>query len=558
MLELSTDRQSSGFAEEPRLELGVKPSSKYDYIIIGAGSAGCVLANRLTESGERRVLLVEAGGSDRHPLVRIPLGVGKLLTDERFVWKASTAPEAELKNRSLYWPTGKVLGGSSSVNAMVFVRGHSAKYDQWRDSGCPGWGYLDVLPYFKKLEDCPFGDPAYRGRGGPMAVTHLKGDPISDAFVEACVQAGHPRAVDYNAEIAEGAAPLQLSVRKGVRCSVASAYLNPARRRSNLHVVTDAVVGRIVFAGYRATGIRYQLGGETREASASREILLCAGALRSPQLLELSGVGNGEILRGLGVEVVHHLRGVGENLQDHLMARVTFECNCAITVNDFLRKRWFFVKSLVRYIAFRDGLLATPSLTALAFLCTRPELRYPDVRIQSALVSGESRYSSSRATGVDPYSGFHIGGYFIYPESRGRLHIQSLNPQVQPRLEPGYLCQYVDREVIVLLLKAIRRVAAQRALAGFIQREVRPGANFASDSGLLEYARSTGQTCWHFSGTCRMGSDADAVVDPDLRVRGVAGLRVVDASVMPMLVASNINIPTIMIAEKAADLLLRE
>jgi len=532
--------------------------SQYDYVIVGAGSAGCVLANRLSASGRFRVLLLEAGGSDRKLWVRVPLGVGKLLADERFLWRANTEPESELKGNALYWPTGRLIGGSSSVNGMVFVRGHPAKYDEWRATGCPGWGYDEVLPYFKRLEDCPFGDPAERGVGGPIGVTELKGDPVSDAFLEACAQAGYARASDYNGRGAEGAAPLQLSVRHGIRSSTGLAYLAPARQRANLDVLTHSVAERIVFEGRRAVGIRYRIGDETREARARIETLICAGALRSPQLLELSGVGDGERLRALGIDVVLHLHGVGENLQDHLMPRITYECSPRVTVNDLLRNRWFLVRSLLRYMLYRDGLFATSSLNALAYIRTREGLSYPDVRIQSALISGSNRFSTSRDTGVDPYSGFHIGGYFIYPASRGSLHIHSRDPREQPVIRANYLSDALDREVIVLLLKAIRTVARQPALAAVIKREVRPGRDVVTDDELLEYARATGQTCWHPSGTCKMGSGADAVVDSQLHVHGLDALRVVDASVVPMIVASNTNIPTIMIGEKAADLVLRD
>jgi len=532
-------------------------TSGYDIVIVGAGSAGCVLANRLSEDPTRRVLLLEAGGSDRSIWVRIPLGVAKLLTNERFVWKADTEPQPQLNGNRLYWPSGRVLGGSSSVNGMVFARGHRAKYDQWRDGGCPGWGYDDVLPYFRKLEDCAFGDSAYRGRGGPIGVTELKPDAVTQAFLDACVEAGYPRAADYNGALSEGTAPLQVSSRNGIRSSAGLEYLAPARRRANLHVITNAVAERVLFEGRRACGVHYRVGDAVHEVRATREVLLCAGALRSPQLLELSGVGDGERLAALGLPVVQHLRGVGENLQDHLMPRMTFECRPHVTVNDLLSDRWFFARSLARYFVHRDGLFATTTLTGLSYVRTREGLACPDVRIQSALVAAASRYSTSRATGIDPHSGFQIGGYFLYPESRGRLHAQSPDARVQPKIEANYLESAADRDAMVRLMKTIRRVASQPALQRVIVRETRPGLEVASDEALLDYARATAQTCWHPAGTCRMGSGPDAVVDPALRVHGTEGLRVVDASVMPMLVSSNTNIPTIMIAEKAAELIAR-
>jgi choline dehydrogenase len=527
----------------------------YDYVIVGAGSAGCVLANRLSADPQVRVLLLEAGGSDRRLWVRVPLGVGRILDDDRYVWRVDTEVESELHGNRVYWPSGRILGGSSSVNGMLFVRGHPQRYDEWAAAGCPGWTFRDVLPYFMKLEDCRFGDPSYRGRGGPIGVTKLDPDAISAAFIASCQAAGIPGTEDYNDAKAEGTSMLQLSTRNGLRSSASRAYLHPIERRPNLRVLTDALATQVTFDGTQATGVSFRQGGAEHHARAHREVLLCAGAIRSPQLLELSGVGNAELLRELGVRVVRDVPAVGENLQDHLMPRIAFQCRLPITLNDMLLHRWKLARALLRYAIFRDGIFATPSLTAVAFARTRTDLPYPDVRFQTGLISGTSRYSRNPATGLDPHSGFHLGGYFIYPESRGRLHARSRDPAVSPRIEARYLTAPADRRAIVDLLKLMRRVATTEPLRSLVVRELRPGPEVASDDELLDYARRTGQTCWHPTGTCRMGSDSDAVVDPQLRVRGVHGLRVVDASVVPFMVASNTNVPVLMLAEKAADLI---
>ncbi len=527
----------------------------YDYIVVGAGSAGCALASRLSERPDLRVLLIEAGGRDRHPWIRIPLGIGKILSDERFVWKYETEGEPQLDDRKLYWPHGRLLGGSSSVNGMLFVRGEPGRYDEWSEAGCPGWSYAELLPLFKKIEDYREGDPAYRGAGGPVTVTRIDlDDPVSRAFVRACREAGLPANPDYNAAQSEGVANVQLNTRRGLRCSAARAYLHPALGRRNLEVRCNASVRRLIATGNRVSGVIVSSGAEERAVTARGEVILSAGALHSPQLLELSGIGNGEILRRSGIEVVRHLPGVGENLRDHLQSRITFECNAPVTANDILRSRRHAIEAMARYALTRRGLLATSSFRAHAFARSSPQAACSDVRVQCALVSGPSRYVND---GVDPFSGFHIGAYYTNPESRGHVHRRSPDPEEPPLMRGNYLDHPDDRAASASAMRIVRRIASQPALQSVIVREVRPGSGVSSDDELLELVRSTGQTCWHPVGTCRMGTGADAVVDAELRVHGMAGLRVADASVMPFHVSSNTNVPAMVIGEKAAELILR-
>ena len=527
----------------------------YDYIVVGAGSAGCALASRLSERPDLRILLIEAGGRDRHHWVRIPIGIGKILNDERFVWKYETEDEPNLHGRKLYWPHGRLLGGSSSVNGMLYVRGERDRYDEWAAAGCPGWSYSNLFPLFKKIEDDRAGDPAYRGTGGPVTVTRIEiDDPVSRAFEQACREFGLPANPDYNAAQTEGVAQVQLNTRRGLRCSSARAYLHPALARRNLDVRSNASVRRLVTSGNRVSGVVMSLDAEETEVSADREVILCAGALHSPQLLELSGIGDGEILRDRGVEVVRHLPGVGENLRDHLQPRITFECNAPVTANDILRSRRHAVKAMARYALTRRGLFATSSFKVHAFARSGPQAAHADVRVQCALVSGPSRYVGD---GVDPFSGFHIGAYYINPESRGNVHIRSPDPEEPPRIHANYLDHPGDRAASTSAMQIVRRLARQPAMRSVIVREVRPGPDVSTDDEFLDFVRDTGQTCWHPVGTCRMGDGEDAVVDAELRVHGMAGLRVADASVIPFHVSSNTNVPAMVIGEKAADLILR-
>jgi len=533
----------------------VDKQGTFDYIVVGGGSAGCVIASRLSEQRNRRVLLLEAGGGDNRLWTRIPLGVGKLVNDPTCLWEAVAGPEPFLGNRSVRWTSGRIMGGGSSVNGMLAVRGNPSRYDDWKDSGCPGMNYDDLLPYFKKLESCAFSVSDKRGRGGPIGISRIESEPIGAAFVEACKTAGLDFLEDFNSDFREGATFMQASIMKGRRMSASRAYIDPIRSRDNLVIRKNAVVHRVLFDGLQAKGVEVNESGRMVQYLVSREVILCAGAIRSPQVLELSGIGSASIIARHGIKPVLDMPGVGENLQDHYMVRICFKSAAPYTIFDFLGSNWYKVRELAKYAVSRRGMFACGSLTAMAFLKSQPSLTYPDIRIQLGLSSGAQRVSKNKNSGLDPFSAFHIGGYYVHPQSRGSLHIQSSDPRIAPAITANYLQAEQDRRITVDIVRRIRAIANEPALKGLIEEEIRPGPAVETDTEIIRYAQETGDTCWHPLGTCRMGVDEHSVVDHEFRVRGIQGLRIADASVVPFQVSSNTNIPTIAVAEKAADLI---
>ncbi|CUI61448.1 choline dehydrogenase [Achromobacter xylosoxidans] len=531
-------------------------SDAVDYIVVGAGSAGCVLANRLSANGQHSVCLLEAGPPDRSPWIHIPIGYGKTMFHKVLNWGYYTEPDPNMLDRRIYWPRGRTLGGSSAINGLIYIRGQRQDYDAWVAAGNPGWSWEECLPYFRKLENNDLGPGATRGTEGPLNATSIKTPhPLVEGLIGAARALGLPHVTDFNSGDQEGVGYYQLTTRNGRRCSTAVAYLRPARGRANLRVETGAHAMAVLFEGSRACGVRYRQDGQVRTLRARREVILCAGALQSPQLLQLSGVGPAALLRRFGIGVVRDLPGVGENLQDHLQIRLIYETRRPITTNDQLRTLHGRAAMGLQWLLFRGGPLAVGINQGGLFCRVDPASATPDTQFHFATLSADMAGGK-----VHPFSGCTYSVCQLRPSSRGTVRLRSADPFEAPAMQPNYLSTELDRRMTVAAVKYARRLAATEPLAGLMKREFRPGPDVQSDDEILHFCREYGATIFHPSGTAKMGPREDpmAVVDERLRVHGVSGLRVVDCSIMPTLVSGNTNVPVVMLAERAADFILQD
>jgi choline dehydrogenase len=529
-------------------------SETFDFIIVGAGSAGCVLANRLSEDKDNSVLVLEAGGHDRSIYLQMPSALSIPMNMPRYNWRYESEPEPQLGNRRLHCPRGKVVGGSSSINGMVYVRGNPLDYEGWAEQGCSGWSYAEVLPYFRRAEGREEGADQWRGGDGPLRTTYGRlSNPLSRAFVQAGVEAGYPRTEDVNGYAQEGFGRMDRTIHRGQRWSAASAYLKPALRRSNLELRTDALVERIVFEDHRAAAVDYERAGVSHRVSARREIILAAGPINSPQLLLLSGIGPGEALQAMGLAVIRNLPGVGENLQDHLEFYFQISSAPEFTLHGAMRP---LAKAMIglRWLLWRDGLGATNHFESGGFIRSRAGVKYPDVQFHfvPAAISYDGQSRADK-----PGFQAHVGT--MRSKSRGWIRLQSTDPHMHPKIQFNYMSTPEDWIEMRAALRHAREILEQPAFAPFRGDEIRPGVNVTSDADIDEFLRASLESAYHPCGTCKMGAinDRHSVVDPHTRVIGVDGLRIVDTSIIPSIPTGNLNAPAIMIGEKASDLIRR-
>ncbi|MBN42658.1 MAG: choline dehydrogenase [Alphaproteobacteria bacterium] len=526
----------------------------FDFIIIGAGSAGSVLANRLSASNAS-VCLLEAGGPDHNLFIHMPAGFIKTLSNPRLNWLYKTEPSEGTGGRHIVTPRGKALGGSSSINGHIYNRGQKMDFDSWGQMGNRGWSYADVLPYFRRSERrIGIGDETYRGRDGELIVTDIdRKDPLSDAFIDGAIAIGIPRSHDYNGAVQEGVGYFQRTIHKGRRMSASRAFLHPVRNRPNLEVRTHTQVTKILFKDRRAIAVRYRQGNQEHELRSTREILLSAGAIASPQILQVSGIGQPELLRNIGVTPVHNLAGVGENLSDHYGVRIAAELTGVRTINEETRGL-AFVREVIKYGLFRKGVLAQSPGIAVALCKSYPAADQPDLQI----IFGPASYKESAVYELDDFPGMTTGVWPMRPESRGYVRARSTDTADKPLIQPNYLDAEADRRLLLKGIHLARRIMQSSALAPWYLRETSPGNDLQTDEELLAFARQRGTTIFHLMGSCKMGpaTDAGAVVGDDLTVHGIEGLRVVDTSVIPTAHSGNTNAATIMIAEKASDMIL--